>query len=135
MVFLDTSFLVAFVTPSDVLHQRARAWIGSLNESLLTTDFVLCEFVNFVSMPKDRSRAATAILWLRGNPSAKVLEATRFWFDAGFALHSQRGDKEWSLTDCISFEVMKSAGVVRALTHDHHFEQAGFEALLHRDPP
>lgn len=33
------------------------------------------------------------------------------------------------------FEVMKSAGVTRALTHDHHFEQAGFEALLRRDPP
>jgi predicted nucleic acid-binding protein len=26
-------------------------------------------------------------------------------------------------------------GFLLALTHDHHFEQAGFEALLRRDPP
>jgi hypothetical protein len=106
-----------------------------LNESVLTTDFVLCEFVNFVSKSNDRPRAVTVIDWLRNDPSATILEATRFWFDAGFALHSQRGDKEWSLTDCISFEAMNSARITRALTHDCHFEQAGYKALLRRDPP
>ena len=41
-----------------------------------------------------------------------------------------RPDKEWSLTDCISFEVMAELGLTEALTADHHFEQAGFRALL-----
>jgi uncharacterized protein len=41
-----------------------------------------------------------------------------------------RRDKEWSLTDCISFVVMKERGLTEALTADHHFEQAGFKALL-----
>src|SRR6266851_7667037 len=50
-------------------------------------------------------------------------------------LHAQRLDKEWSLTDCISFVVMERRGISRALAHDQHFEQAGFEALLRRDPP
>lgn len=36
----------------------------------------------------------------------------------------------WSLTDCISFEVMGEFGLTEALTADHHFEQAGFRALL-----
>jgi predicted nucleic acid-binding protein len=31
--------------------------------------------------------------------------------------------------------VMNERGISRALTHDHHFEQAGFEALLRHDPP
>jgi predicted nucleic acid-binding protein len=30
---------------------------------------------------------------------------------------------------------MRQQGILKALTHDHHFEQAGFEALLRRDPP
>ncbi len=39
-------------------------------------------------------------------------------------------DKEWSLTDCISFVVMEERGLIGALTSDHHFEQAGFSVLL-----
>ena len=34
------------------------------------------------------------------------------------------------LTDCISFVVMQERGIAEALTGDHHFEQAGFAALL-----
>jgi len=38
--------------------------------------------------------------------------------------------KEWQLTDCISFIVMEDKEITEALTGDHHFEQAGFTALL-----
>ena len=51
-------------------------------------------------------------------------------YDQGFALFSARLDKEWSMTDCISFAVMQREGLNEALTADHHFEQAGFVALL-----
>ena len=50
-------------------------------------------------------------------------------------LHEQRPDKEWSLTDCISFVVMHDRGHhTRALSHDQQYEQAGFEAVLRRAP-
>jgi predicted nucleic acid-binding protein len=45
-------------------------------------------------------------------------------------LHRERPDKEWSLTDCISFVAMREHGIWEALTGDHHFEQGGFVALL-----
>jgi predicted nucleic acid-binding protein len=48
----------------------------------------------------------------------------------GVQLYSQRGDKNWSLIDCISFVVMEEYGLTEALTADHHFEQAGYSALL-----
>jgi len=41
-----------------------------------------------------------------------------------------RRDKDWPLTDCISFVVMEDEGISEALTGDKHFEQAGFKALL-----
>jgi len=39
-------------------------------------------------------------------------------------------DKDWSLTDCISFEVMKEKDIYLAYSSDHHFKQAGFEYAL-----
>jgi hypothetical protein len=45
-------------------------------------------------------------------------------------LYHQHADKEWTLTDCTSFVVMREREITKALTADHHFEQAGFVALL-----
>ena len=35
-----------------------------------------------------------------------------------------------SLTDCISFEAMRSEGINETLTGDHNFAQAGFTLLM-----
>ena len=51
-------------------------------------------------------------------------------FRAGIALYEARPDKDWSLTDCISFVMMEREKIGEALTGDHHFEQAGFIAPL-----
>jgi len=42
----------------------------------------------------------------------------------------QRLDKEWSLTDCIAFVVIRDERITDALTGDRHSEQAGFRTLL-----
>jgi uncharacterized protein len=47
-----------------------------------------------------------------------------------FALFKDRSDKEWSLTDCVSFEILRERGIVDALTPDAHFAQATFKALM-----
>jgi predicted nucleic acid-binding protein len=52
------------------------------------------------------------------------------FFERGFDLFCARVDKDWSLTDCISFVVMQERGLTEALTADRHFEQAGFTILL-----
>jgi hypothetical protein len=75
------------------------------------------------------------IAQLRASQDCEIVAATEALFNEGLDLHAQRPDKEWSLTDCISFIVMPRRSVRRALTPDHHFEQAGFEALLRHDPP
>jgi len=46
------------------------------------------------------------------------------------AAYSNRLDKEWSLTDCVSFAVMQEKQINQAFTSDHHFEQAGFIKLM-----
>lgn len=34
-----------------------------------------------------------------------------------------RGEKEYSMTDCISMNVMTAESLVEALAHDHNFRQ------------
>ncbi|PYP86948.1 MAG: hypothetical protein DMF61_12200 [Blastocatellia bacterium AA13] len=46
------------------------------------------------------------------------------------ALSSPKDDKEWGITDCISFVVMRERRLTKALTTDRHFQQAGFRTLL-----
>jgi hypothetical protein len=67
-------------------------------------------------------------------PRWETIPASQELFAKGIELHANRPDKAWSLTDCISFIVMEHRQFTRALTPDRHFEQAGFEALLLRDP-
>jgi predicted nucleic acid-binding protein len=49
---------------------------------------------------------------------------------AALDLYQSRPDKDWGLTDCISFVVMQQQGLVDAVTSDPHFRQAGFRTLM-----
>jgi len=129
-IFADSSFYIAAVNLRDELHGEATAFLENLDGRLVTTDFVLLEVGNWLSRSKDRAVFVELVKRLRLDPNAVIIKASRVDFDAGLALYSQRPDKDWSLTDCISFVVMKRLRLTDALTADRHFEQAGFRVLL-----
>jgi predicted nucleic acid-binding protein len=79
----------------------------------------------------DRQKAHYQV---RSSSAYKWVSASDRLLDSGLRLHAEREDKHWSLTDCVSFVIMREDGLTRALAHDQNFEQAGFEALLRRDP-
>jgi predicted nucleic acid-binding protein len=64
------------------------------------------------------------------DPQFEIIPYDSAVYRAGFDLYSQRPDKDWSLTDCISFAVMTERKLMDAVTADHHFEQAGFRAIF-----
>lgn len=132
--FIDTSFLIAFVLTDDEHHRRAVAWHHVIQGGLLTTEYVLVEFVDALWDPPLRPLAVETVSVLRRRAGVQVVPASTLLFDDGLAMFADRRDKEWSLTDCLSFVVMQRREVTDALTSDHHFEQAGFRALLRTDP-
>lgn len=133
-VFIDTSFFIALLRTTDQFHIQAMAWARRSSNALLTTDYVLLEFMDAFSYPVLRRRGLQGLAVVRSNPDEKVLSASRQLMDEGLAVLDKHRDKAWSLTDCISFAVMNSAGITAALTTDRHFEQAGFRALLRMEP-
>ncbi len=128
--FADAFYFVALLNPRDAAHPTAlRATLEGRN-SLLTTAWVLTEVADAMASPANRPLFLRLIEGFRQLQTVEIVPASQALFDRGLDLYADRPDKAWSLTDCISFVVMAERGVTDALTGDHHFEQAGFRALL-----
>jgi uncharacterized protein len=67
---------------------------------------------------------------LERDPKVEIVPLSEHLCARAFELYRERPDKEWGLTDCVSFVVMQDRALGQALTTDEHFEQAGFRALL-----
>ena len=129
-VFADTSFYVALSNDRDVSHAAAMDFSARYRGGIVTTEYILIELGNFLSRVGDRDVFLAVMDDLRSDPKTYVAPAGTGLFHDGLRLYAARHDKEWSMTDCISFVVMRDHGLTEALTGDRHFEQAGFKALL-----
>jgi len=125
--FADTSFWIALIDNRDQFHHKAIERSLSLSGSIVTTEAVIFETANIFSRPDWRSKAIALINHIRFRPDVEVVCKT--WLSA-WDLFCSRSDKSWSLTDCVSFQVMKEREIIDALTSDAHFRQAGFHSLL-----
>jgi uncharacterized protein len=129
-VFADTSFYVALVNPRDALHSRANEEADRLRGVVLTTEYVLIEVGNWLARSDDRQVFLDLMRQIRADRRTRVVASDSALFELGLDLYAHRPDKDWSLTDCTSFIVMREHGLIDALSADHHFEQAGFTILL-----
>jgi predicted nucleic acid-binding protein len=129
--FADSFFYFALVSRHDAAHQRAVDFVQSYVGEIVTTGWVLTEFADGMARPtRRREKFAEIYAGLRADPATRIITCTDELMEEGIRFYTARPDKDWSLTDCISFIVMQREGITDALTGDHHFEQAGFRALL-----
>jgi len=132
-VFIDTLFVVAAINLRDQYHSQAVQLSRQLDsQPLLVTDAVLLEIGNALAR-NFKAEATETIESFLTSAEIEVVHLTPELFAKGFILYSTYKDKTWGLVDCISFVVMREAGVTSALTFDRHFEQAGFQVLMRED--
>ncbi len=127
-VFADTSFFLALLNIKDPAHEKASSFEGAFN--LITTTWVMIEVGDALSTPNNRQMFSELWTTLNTSPDAEILPPDETALAGGLELFKARQDKFWSLTDCLSFQAMRAFGLTEALTTDHHFQQAGFIALL-----
>jgi predicted nucleic acid-binding protein len=101
---------------------------------IVTTDEVLVEYLAAMAASGSylRRKAVLVDRDILTDANVTVVPQTRLSLLAGIDLYEKRPDKEYSLTDCISMNVMRAEGVTEILTNDHHFEQEGFNVLVRR---
>ena len=135
-VFADTGYWIAITFHTDELHEVAIAVSSRLrSHRIVTTEAVLVEVLNHAGNLGQywRSLAADIVQSTMQDSRTEVLPQTSNLFMDAVAFYAARLDQRWSLTDCISFVVMRERGITEALAYDRDFEQAGFTTLL-RNP-
>lgn len=133
--FLDTAYVLALLNPHDIYHKQAKALLPSMHDAreVWITEAVLVEIGNVLAR-SNRSAAVAFINSCYVTPNVKVVSVDSALLRRATDFYHSRGDKEWGLTDCISFIVMGDHSLTEAVTTDEHFQQAGFRALLREEP-
>jgi uncharacterized protein len=131
-IFLDTGYLIALEASDDQHHLTAYQHWQQLKKNkpiLVTTSYVFDEVTTFFNSRNRHSKAVEIGNRLLQSPSIIFIHVDEYLFEAGWKTFRIHKDKRYSLTDCVSFEVMEREGIQQVLSFDTHFEQAGFHRM------
>jgi predicted nucleic acid-binding protein len=129
-VFADTVYYLALTNPRDQYAAPATRFTAGFSGAFVTTAWVLTEVANALARGPNRALFLDLYHDLADDRRVTIVPPNQELFEQGIELYAKRPDKEWSLTDCISFIVMREYGLTDALTADHHYQQAGLTVLL-----
>ncbi len=129
-LFADTSYWLALELNNDQNHERALTHWQSLIKNpfnLVTTSYIFDETVTYLNSRNHHEKAVEVGENLLLSPTIELVHIDDNLFFEGWTMIQKYQDKRYSLTDCLSFIVMKQKGLETALTFDRHFAQAGFK--------
>jgi len=122
----------------DQYNRRPIAWnqfVIRTKSGIMTTEAVLWEWLNGLSAASTRAVAAEGYRRAHADARIEVVPFQPELIRSAVQLYRTRPDKDWSLTDCLSFVVMERRHLTEALTTDSHFEQAGLKVTMLAEPP
>lgn len=132
-VFVDTHYLIATINPRDQWRARAiavRPQVASAR--LVVTEPIIIETLNYFAAYRSevKQTALNTVRRVLARSAFEVIAQAQMMLLDGLQFYGARLDKGYSLTDCISMNVMRERGITDVLTTDHHFTQEGFQVLL-----
>lgn len=92
----------------------------------MSTTYVFDETVTYLNARGLHASAVKVGKRLLASASIELVQVDEDLFQRAFDLLERRPDKRYSLTDCVSFVLMRERGITTALAFDGHFEQEGF---------
>ena len=124
-VYLDTGYLIALEDADDDNHPAATEHQEGLREMppLTTTSYVVDEVVTFFNVRGQHAKAVEIGEALLFSPSVRMIHVEEDLLARGLDLLRERPDKRYSLTDCVSFVVMRERQISTTFAFDRHFEQ------------
>ncbi|MGA7922495.1 MAG: PIN domain-containing protein [Thermoplasmata archaeon] len=133
MIFVDTSAWLALVDSHDKFHDRAltinrRIAAGEFGKQV-TTNYVLAETLTLIRRNLGIRQAIALSDAIDSGHEVHVLWIEPVHHREAMKIMSSHSDKDWSVTDCSSFVVMRALAIGSAFTFDTDFAQAGFSIV------
>lgn len=100
--------------------------IGKALPRIITTSYIFDEIVTYFNSRNYHAKAVQVGNSLLQSTYVSTIDVDRQLFLQGWQYFQQHDDKQYSLTDCISFIVMQQNNISIAFSLDKHFSQAGF---------
>lgn len=125
-LFVDTGAFLAKEIAADQHHATAtKCWLQAQDAVLFSSEHVLDECVTLLAR---RTNYANASEWGKDALDSGIewLQTQQPDWNSAFDLMRKYADQGVSYTDCLSFILMKSAGLKDVFGFDRHFESAGF---------
>jgi hypothetical protein len=131
-VLLDSTFVFGLLNSKDQHYQHALRCLSLVKSAVevLITEAVLIEVGNSLCSRRKRQDAVQFINTCYEGGEVEVVTVSTGLLRRALDFYQQHQDKDWGLTDCISFVVMNDRGIQVAVTADSDFVQAGFRALM-----
>jgi predicted nucleic acid-binding protein len=131
-IFVDTSGWVALFNRKDKYYSEAvKLWktILKKKEEVYTTNYIIDETITLI-----RRRAGFQVSIKTGESllNSKIIKKIIIKEEIeklAFEIYKKFSDKEFSFTDCTSFETMERNKIDTAFSLDKNFTQYGFKVL------
>ena len=130
-IFVDTGAWFSLADRSSPHHEAVTREVRRRVPAsrLVTTNLIVAETHALLLRRANARAGLTFLREVRRPPNILV------WSDSDLELRAERewieryADQDFTLTDAVSFAVMRERGITRALTLDRHFAAAGFSMV------
>lgn len=134
-LFADTSGWIEVFGKINPFHNEARIiLVRALKKRrpIITTNYIITEFIGRggKACRLTRRELLGAVDEIARLPGIEIVHIEEESHAQGITFLGKRLDKDWSLVDATSFNVMHQRGIREALATDLDFVQAGFIKLL-----
>lgn len=129
MIFVDTSFWVAFRNTRDSLHDEASVLLKEQVAALITTNHVRGETWTFLRRRVGHHAAVNFLDSIEQSTRVKVAQVSEDLEHEAFRWLRRHDERAYSFVDATSFLLMKKMKIREALAFDEDFTVAGFRVL------
>ena len=133
-IFADTAGLFALLVQNDYMHIRAKqnfAYFTQHSAQLLTSSFVLVE--TSALLQRRVGLAAVHDFQSKIIPLLEIIWVNGDWYTLAIQRLFALNNRNISLVDCLSFEIMESEELTTVFSFDKHFAENGFVIAAFHD--